>query len=221
MKCPNCNAEIPNGSKFCPECGTKIEYVIQKKKEEFDYLVAKCPTGHINGCTDFYNSFGYEYESNQMVYTQYQHFDGAISVAYNNFAATQVFTHVETNEFLAVTFKRSRSIENYNKLVELENKYNSLNLEKEHYKTGAFVFMFPLGGAILLLSFVFFAYITYDSVFLALAFPFLFIGLALIALGVVFTSLKKKQQRNADERHKQVLKQANDILNEAKKYSRN
>ena len=37
MKCPNCNAEIANTSKFCSKCGTKIEAasrVEESKKEE-------------------------------------------------------------------------------------------------------------------------------------------------------------------------------------------
>ena len=34
MKCPKCGAEIPAGSKFCNECGTKIEQVALFKDDE-------------------------------------------------------------------------------------------------------------------------------------------------------------------------------------------
>lgn len=33
MRCENCNREIPNDAKFCPECGEKIA----TSKEESDY----------------------------------------------------------------------------------------------------------------------------------------------------------------------------------------
>lgn len=34
MKCQKCGAEIPAGSKFCNECGTKIEQVALFKDSE-------------------------------------------------------------------------------------------------------------------------------------------------------------------------------------------
>ncbi len=37
MKCPECNATIRKGSKFCSNCGTKIQYIeFDEDDEEFD-----------------------------------------------------------------------------------------------------------------------------------------------------------------------------------------
>ena len=34
MKCNNCNAELLDGTEFCPYCGTKTEYTSDKKEPE-------------------------------------------------------------------------------------------------------------------------------------------------------------------------------------------
>ncbi|MBR1702253.1 MAG: zinc-ribbon domain-containing protein [Lachnospiraceae bacterium] len=46
MKCPNCNAEIADNSKFCSKCGTKIEAVAKEeaKKPEETVKCIKCGT---------------------------------------------------------------------------------------------------------------------------------------------------------------------------------
>jgi predicted amidophosphoribosyltransferase len=31
ITCPNCNKEVPKGSKFCLECGTKIEIIAENE----------------------------------------------------------------------------------------------------------------------------------------------------------------------------------------------
>ncbi len=195
MRCKYCNFDIPNGYKFCPQCGEKIKVEAPVYKEICDYIVAKCPTGQLNQCIDFYSSFGYEYDGNQMVYNQYQHFDGAISMSYNNFAATQVFTHVETTEFLSVTFKRSHSKLHYNELVEIERKYNSINLKRDVYKTGGFVFMFPVGGGVALLGLVFLimGIGSYESLFsmIIMGTLFLVIGIAAVIGGISLQVLKR------------------------------
>ena len=36
MKCPNCGAEIANGSKFCEFCGTQITYDMQREQEQLN-----------------------------------------------------------------------------------------------------------------------------------------------------------------------------------------
>lgn len=46
MKCPKCGAEIPAGSKFCNECGTKIEQIAlfkdSKPENAEPYKCEKC-----------------------------------------------------------------------------------------------------------------------------------------------------------------------------------
>ena len=38
MKCNNCNAELLDGTEFCPYCGTKTEYTSDKKEPEIEVL---------------------------------------------------------------------------------------------------------------------------------------------------------------------------------------
>ncbi|MGN0484607.1 MAG: zinc-ribbon domain-containing protein, partial [Lachnospiraceae bacterium] len=41
MKCQNCNAEIPDDSVFCPECGTRIGETREQEQAQVDSIPAQ------------------------------------------------------------------------------------------------------------------------------------------------------------------------------------
>ena len=119
--CPKCGNDLLPNSKFCNKCGYKFEetpIIDDDDRDDFDRIIVKTAPSDMNDCIDLYRSFGYQYVSNQMVFSH------AEKVSTNFWM--KVSSETIITEFVSLSFKRERKMSHYQELKDIENKYFAL-----------------------------------------------------------------------------------------------
>ena len=119
MFCPGCGNEILDGQKFCPKCGNTLEngtVAIKNTAPVWESKVVQVAPSYEDETIDEYQTFGWELRSSQTIDKQDSHLE-------NQFGT--IYSVTETEKYVKLTFRRNKKMLNYEKLVELENRYHS------------------------------------------------------------------------------------------------
>lgn len=226
MKCPKCQCELPDGSKFCNECGAKIvEETNNQPQKKYsskttETTIIKCPSLEINNCIAFYEAFGWEYQSNQYAYDSRQVVDGAVMTNRPIFGINVGFVktvyHTNTTEFAVLTFSRDRNQPHYQELVDLEKKYNAIDQKRPYTKTGGFVFLIVIGAFLSIIGITVMAYGIPEESRIKVGTPILVIGMILLAAGISLTVLMVLTKKKRERIYQENVKKAAKILEQAK-----
>ena len=117
MFCQKCGAQNNEGVRFCQSCGQAFGSVETKSTAapKYEAISVAVEPYKENATIELYESFWWEFYNSQTIDSKDTHLEDG---------GTVIWSVTEHTNYVKLQFKRNKNMENYNRLVELENEYN-------------------------------------------------------------------------------------------------